>query len=182
MRFASLQLTPLGLAMVDQADDTPDQGADGFANLSRMSHIRRIAGEWRGSAAKGKAIEVRVYSDATMFDLMHERGQLSDAQHRAATRLYRLWTNAGRNPRMSGLYGERVGASGAVNAPEDALSPLDLYRAAIRPYVGRWADLLESVMLGRHPGAYLLPDYQYALDDLVRCWGLEDYDGDYEET
>lgn len=181
MRFASLQLTPLGLAMVDQADDGPDRGADGLANLSRMSHIRRIAGEWRGSASRGKAIEVRVYSDATMFDLMHERGQLSDAQHRAAAKLYRLWTNAGRNPRMSGLYGERVGALGTQTGVDDVLSPLDLYRAAIRPYSGRWADLLESVMLGRHPGAYLLADYQYVLDDLAREWGLADGD-DFEET
>lgn len=182
MRLGSLQLTPLGLAMVDQADDAPDRGADGFANLARSSRIRRIAGEWRGSAAKGKAIEVQAYSDATVFDLMHDRGQLSDAQHRAATKLYRLWTNAGLNPRLSGVYGERVGALGTKGGPDDALSPLDLYRAAIRPYAGRWADLLESVMLGRHPGWNGVLDYQYVLDDLVREWGLQDFNGEFEEA
>src|SRR6185437_14405194 len=187
VRLLSLQLTPLGLAMIDQADEPDDRGITlddqgrPLANASRASRIRKIAGEWRGSAAREAAIEVRAYSDATMFDLMHDRGQLSDAQHRAATKLYRLWTNAGRNPRMSGVYGERVGAQGTVTLPDDTFSPLDLYRAAIRPYAGRMADLLEGVMLGRHPG-WQLADYQYALDDLVREWGLQDYDGSFEET
>lgn len=182
VRLVSLQHASMGLAMVDPTDDAPDRGADGFANLARSSRIRRIAGEWRGSASRGKAIEVQAYSDATMFDLMHDRGQLSDAQHRAATKLYRLWTNAGRNPRMSGVYGERVGALGTQAGGDDALSPLDLYRAAIRPFAGPWADLLESVMLGRHPGWAGLPDYQYALDELVREWGLQDFDGDFGEA
>jgi hypothetical protein len=152
----------------------PDQGADGPANAARNSRIRKIAGEWRGSATKDNAIRVRAFDDSTMFDLMHARGQLSDAQHRAAAKLYRLWTNAGRNPRMTSVYGQRVGVGGSPIA-DGVLSPLDLYRAAIRQFRGIRADLLETVMLGVHPGTFALQDYQHALDDLVAEWGLEDH-------
>ena len=70
-------------------DAAYDLGADlGPAALSRPSEVVVIEGRSRGSAARdGERIEVRRYSDATLADRMHARGQLSDRQHAAAVRL-----------------------------------------------------------------------------------------------
>lgn len=170
----------LALPDMDMDAAEPDYSNDdregAWQDRNRSQH--RVRGEWRGSAARDAGVDVTRYGDATMFDVMHDRAQLSDAQHRAASRLYRMWTEAGLNPKLCGGYGR---VSGRPCIAEDAETPLDRYRAVIRGFRGVRADALEGVMLGRHPGTWRVSVYHAALDVLVEEWGLRDCDvGDDE--
>jgi hypothetical protein len=170
----------LALPDMDMDAAEPDYSHDdregAWQDRNRSQH--RVRGEWRGSAARDAGVDVTRYGDATTFDAMHDHGQISDAQHRAASRLYRMWTEAGLNPKMCGGYGR---VAGRPCIADDAETPLDRYRTAIRAFRGARADALEGVMLGRHPGAWRLAAYQGALDVLVDEWGLRDADISDEE-
>jgi hypothetical protein len=169
----------LVLPDMDMDASEPDYGPDGPATHARWSKMVTIRGEWRGSAARDGGVEVRRYIDATTFDVMHSQGEISDAQCRAASRLYRMWTQAGLNPKESAGYG-RVGGEACI--ADDEETSLDIYRDVIRPFRGPRADLMEGVMLGRHPGTQRLPTYHAALDVLVDEWGLRDCDVSDDEA
>lgn len=76
------------------------EGARGPAQRDRPGEIVEIA---NASTIIGRQrVEVLRYRDIHVFDRMHERGQLSDRQWKAADRAMRLFTAAGMEVRGIG--------------------------------------------------------------------------------
>lgn len=144
--------------------DEPDFGTDGAAARARPSMIIRVGGEHR-SSTRSEAVEARRYSDATLFDRMNARGQLSDTQHEAAARLASLWMAGGFYQRTTGRYDELRGRAIDAGA-EDADGPDHLLRSLLAELPSRQAWALTGLMSGQHPGLRL-SDLQAALDALA---------------
>jgi hypothetical protein len=159
----------------------PDYGHDlGPASHARPSRIETIGGE-RISSIRAERIDVRRYSDTTLWDRMHARGQLSDRQHEAALRLGHLWTAAGLNPRVSADYavvaveGEALSEGGVRNLSDpEAPTARDLFRRLMREVPPVFAVRLDAMLSEQHPGVLHLTQLQAALDWLCDRWKIHD--------
>jgi hypothetical protein len=134
------------------------------------------------SATRSVRVERLAYADVILIDRMHTIGQLSDRQHSAAARLYRLHVAAGLTPRIT----PRVDAmrvdddlddwSGEVPDAADGETPAEAarraYRAALRDLGDYLGCLLDALMLGQHPGTWRLAAAQDGLDRLAQVWGI----------
>jgi hypothetical protein len=160
-----------------------DYGAVGDAARARPSDIVAIEGRAISSRA-AERITARRYSDATLYDRMHARAQLSDRQHQAATRLGIMWTAAGLNPRVCASYAT-VGDGGHEDDDErrhpdhnpadpDQPSARDRYRRLLREMPAAYAIRLDAMLLEQHPGVQWLATLQAALVWLCDRWGIRD--------
>lgn len=163
-------------------EDQPeyDRGTTGPAMSVRDSYMREIEGKSRGSAQPGEAIEVKCYTDATLFDRMHNTGTLTDRQHAVARRLARMWTRAGLNPRVVAHYSDRHWR-GPEEEPEDpeAPTPLDEYRAIMRECPVRFCMAMEALLAGQFGAMLWVGTVRDGLDWLGDAWGM-DRAGDLE--
>jgi len=173
-RFQKRRRAPSHPQFAGNADS--DRGATGVAMLARPCSVEQIA---TGSIAIGRErSEALRYKDAHLVDRLHRAAQISDRQHEAAVNLLEMWTAAGVEPAMVASYGEKCSASqdndDAVNEPTAA----DHYRRLMRPFRGAGPVnvaqicILESVLMGRHPGVRFLAPLQAALDDLADFWRM----------
>jgi hypothetical protein len=154
----------------------------GQAAKARPSVFFSPEGKARGSIATER-VEVRRYSDATLYDRMHARAQLSDRQHQAAERLHVLWTEAGLNPCVSMRFDamqEEIHASdddgthvyGSWDG-EVGLTTLDAYRRCMRDVPSPFAIRLDAMLMGEHPGMMQLATLQAALEFMAERWGFD---------
>lgn len=131
----------------------------------------------RISATRVMRHDVLVYADATAFDRMHFVGQLSNRQHDAAEKLYRLFVAAGLSPHTTSRYGDGVRSEdadeGAVEAAQDHGDSRVAYRRLLCRATSTQAAALDSLMQGQHPGLRWLMVCQEALDWLGDEWGME---------
>lgn len=148
---------------------------------SRPSSVVEIEGKSRGGGnTPTDRITVNRYSDATLYDRMHQRAQLSDREHQAADRLARMWTAAGNNPRVSASHtmireDEVVEFDAPMEtcaADPDEPTARDRYRRMMR-HAGEVRSLrVEAMLCDEHPG-WRLPELQEALGYFGDVFGLE---------
>ena len=159
------------------ADPNSDRGATGLAMLARPCALEKAA---TGSTAIGREQTDRLkYHDAHLVDRMHRSAQLSDRQHEAATKLLEMWTEASIMPAMVASYGERTGIREApTDEQTETPTAADVYRRLVRPFRGRAPltphklEIVETVMMGKHPGVQWLATAQAAFDDLADYWKM----------
>lgn len=161
--------------------DLYDRGARGPAAQSRPAAIDMDhEGKSRGSI-RTERIQVVKYADESLYDRLWQRAQISDKQHKAATKLAGRWTAAGMNPQVCARIetigtvddGTEVEHDPDPNADPDETA-LDRYRQLMRQIPARHAVRLESMLLSQHPGVRYLCELQDALDWLVGFWDITD--------
>lgn len=152
-------------------NDAPDFGALGPDDPRRDGEVVLVS-----RLRTGRAVEAMRYSDATLYDRMHARAQLSDRQHEAAERLARMWTAAGLNPRVvAGIDVVRDRAEDEEPQHEqtdDDETPHDRYRRLMGSLSNAACMRLEAMLCEQHPGVRWLGSLQAALDDLADRWGM----------
>jgi hypothetical protein len=153
-----------------------DRGAVGLAMLTRPCVVEKAA---TGSVAIGREQADRLkYQDAHLVDRLYRAAQISDRQYEAATKFLEMWTAASLAPAMVAAYGERTGIHEAPSECDGNPSAADVYRRFVRPFRGKAPlsphklEIVEAVMLGRHPGVRWLGTAQSAFDDLANYWKL----------
>ena len=158
-------------------DPDSDRGATGLAMLVRPCALEKAA---TGSTAIGREQTDRLrYSDCHLIDRMFRSAQLSDRQHEAATKLLEMWTDASITPAMVASYGERTGIrEPPTDEQTETPTAADIYRRLVRPFKGRAPltphklEIVETCMMGRHPGVRWLATAQSAFDDLADFWKI----------
>jgi hypothetical protein len=157
------------------ADDS-DRGATGLAMLARPCRVETSA---TGSTAIGREQAARIrYGDAHLVDRLHYAAQISDRQHEAATKLLEMWTAAGVQPATVASYGERSGLREAPSECDGEPTAADVYRRFVRPFrskpplTAHKLEIVETILLGRHPGIAWLATAQEAFSDLADLWKM----------
>jgi hypothetical protein len=157
-----------------------DNGPDSPAHRARPAAMHSPEARSRGSVSPGLRTEVVRYADATLYDRMHQRAQISDRQHRAAERIAQMWTSAGMNPRMSATLALRRedeqpfdAPTGRGQADPDAPTARDVYRTFMRCLPAAYAVRIDAMLLDEHPGVRWLATLQSALDWCADAWGYE---------
>ncbi len=128
------------------------------------------------SATRSVTITRTIYTDTTLIDRMHARGQLSERQHRAGCRLYGLWLASGLAPRVTARHDvveESEDDADTIDAPEPREDARTAYRRTLRHAGPLFGPMLDALMHGQYPGVQRLATCQSALDFLADGWGLE---------
>ncbi|HXT81365.1 MAG TPA: hypothetical protein VN702_17500 [Acetobacteraceae bacterium] len=153
-------------------NEAPDFGALGPDDPRRAGEVVLVS-----RLRTGRVVEAMRYSDATLYDRMHARAQLSDRQHEAAERLHRMWTSARLNPRVVAgidVVRERVEDEEPPHEQtDDDETPHDRYRRLMGSLSEAACLRLEAMLCEQHPGVRWLGSLQAALDDLADRWGME---------
>ena len=131
--------------------------------MNRPTEIRRVRGEYTGSATVGRAVEVVCFTDVTVYDQYRAAGVISDRQHEAIERLDALRLAAGLEPRVCGRYGADTGRADDAEASE---ARKDLHAAlALLSRDEEWAVM--DVLWGSALPRFRMPTLRAALDVLV---------------
>src|SRR5574337_1327827 len=151
--------------------DKPDRGADGQAQLTRPRATMRI--QRRISVTRVAYDERLVYQDTHLIDRMHRSGQLWDAIHATAHRLYALWLAGRFDPEQTAQYEPYLGSGSWRHGTDETADVQHPYRMVLAR-LGRNADLVDGLMLSRHPGLRLallqmaLEAADGVIDDVIR--------------
>ena len=152
-------------------NEAPDLGALGPNDPRRDGHVVLVS-----RLRTGRVVEAMRYSDATLYDRMHARAQLSDRQHEAAERLARMWTAVGLNARVvAGIDVVRdtpVDEEPAHEQTDDDETAHDRYRRLMSSLSNAACMRLEAMLCEQHPGVRWLGSLQAALNDLADRWGI----------
>lgn len=154
-----------------ELDARPDHAEDlGPAFQARPSSIEPVGGEWRGSRKTG-AVLARVCRDATLHDALHDKGRITDTQHKAASMLHSLFHGGGLSPRICARYNEWVSPGGGGGSGDDEPSSTDEYRAVLRGMPMSLAVRIDAMVLQDWRESDLLK-LREALDHVAGEWGL----------
>jgi hypothetical protein len=161
----------------------------GPAMQARGGAVERVGGRMSSTAQrKAKPVMARHMPAENLFEVMGERGQLSDRQVKAGQRLWMLKRAAGIEQRVTAKYPvvpeQMADDQNDVEVLEticpEGFDPRTYYRAVLRDIPSRAASLLDhgcdwtpDHRVG-HPGIHGLDAFQLGLDRLAATWGVKD--------